>query len=70
MAPPSDVELWVDGKLVKTFRKESITEWYDEGEKVIFRARVQVPVAQKVELRFQRSRSRTKNFAIDEIVVQ
>lgn len=68
MAPPSDVELWVDDIFVKSFRKESITEWYDEGERIVFRAHINIPDANKVELHFIPSKTKVKSFAIDEII--
>lgn len=70
MAPPDQVELWADGRLVKTLHKESLTDWFDEGEKVVFRARISLPPVQQAELRFSRSRSLAACFAIDEIVIR
>ena len=70
LAPPEEVELWADGNLVTTFHKESLTEWFDEGEKVVFRARISLPPVREAELRFMRSRSHTTFFGLDEIVVR
>lgn len=70
LAPPEDVELWADGRYIKSLHKESLTEWYDEGEKVVYRARISLPPVEHAELRFKRSRSHNVFFAIDEIVVR
>lgn len=70
LAPPEEVELWADGNLVTSFHKESLTEWFDEGEKVVFRARISLPPVREAELRFMRSRSHTTFFGLDEIVVR
>ena len=70
MAPPADVELWADGRLIKSFHKESLNDRYDEGEKVVYRARISLPPVSHAELRFKPSRTHTKFFAIDEIVAR
>ena len=70
MAPPAEVELWCDGNLEATFHRESLADWFDEGEKVVYRARISLPPVNQAELRFSRSRSHAPYFAIDEIVIQ
>ena len=46
-------------------RREGITDYFDEGEKVIFRGLAGFGRPQQVELRF--IRSHTRNLAMDEI---
>ena len=70
MAPPSEVTLWANGKLLKTLRRESSTDSYEEGERVVFHAHVQLPENMSYELRFSPSRTRVKDFAIDEIIAR
>ena len=69
MAPPTEVSLWADGKLVKTLRRESSTDSYDEGERVVFQSRVQIPEARRYEIRFFSSK-RVDTVAIDEIIAR
>ena len=70
MAPPTEVTLWGDGKLIKTLRRDSSADWYEEGERVVFHSRVQLPGAMAYELRFAPSKTHVKDFAIDEILVK
>lgn len=70
LAPPSEVQLWADGVMVKAFHKESLSDWFDEGEKVVFRARFSMPPVHHAELRFVPSKTQTKFLAIDEIVAR
>ena len=69
MAPPSEVSLWADGKQVKTLRRESSTDSYDEGERVVFQSKVTIPDAKRFEIRFTSSK-RVDNVAIDEILAR
>ena len=70
MAPPKEVTLWADGKLVKTLRRESATDAYEEGERVVYHSHVQLPDAASYELRFAPSQTRVKDVAIDEILAK
>ena len=69
MAPPSEVSLWADGKQVKTLRRESSTDSYDEGERVVFQSKVTIPDAKRFEIRFTSSK-RVDKVAIDEILAR
>ena len=66
MAPPKSVEVWVDGRSAGVLRREGLSEYVDEGEKVIFRGQMSIGYPQQVELRL--IASHTRNVAIDEIV--
>ena len=70
MAPPAEVTLWGDGKLVKTLRRDSSSDYYEEGERVVYHSYVQIPEASSYELRFAPSKSHVTSFAIDEIFVK
>ena len=65
ISPPSSVEIWADGRNMGELRREGITDYFDEGEKVIFRGLAGFGRPQQVELRF--IRSHTRNLAMDEI---
>lgn len=65
MSPPKAVEVWVDGRKTTALRREGITDYCDEGEKVIFRGATSFGHPETVELRFVPSH--TRNLAIDEI---
>ena len=70
MAPPAEVALWADGKLVKTLRRESALDYYEEGERVVFHSHIQVPEASSYELRLTQSKSHVRDLAIDEIIIK
>lgn len=65
MSPPSAVEVWADGRNVGVLRKEGLADYFDEGERVIFRGAVSLGRAEHVELRIVPSH--TRNLGIDEI---
>ena len=66
MAPPKAVELWVDDRLAGVLRREGLSEYVDEGEKVVFRGQTSIGYPRKIELRL--TASHTRNIGIDEIV--
>ena len=66
IAPPTSVEVWADGRNLGALHREGLSEYYDEGEKVIYRGTIGFGRPQQVELRF--IRSHTRNLAMDEIV--
>ncbi len=65
MAPPAAVEIWADGRLSGTLRREGLGNYYDEGERVIFKGPIGFGRPSRVEVRLKPSYLR--NFAIDEI---
>ena len=68
MAPPKSVEVWVDDRMAGVLRREGLSEYVDEGEKVIFRGQVGIGYPQRVELRL--TPAHTRNVGIDEIVIK
>lgn len=65
MSPPAEVQIWTDGHMAALLKREGLSDYYDEGEKVGFRGAVSFGHPSKVEMRFKRSH--TRNLAIDEI---
>lgn len=65
MAPPKEIQVWTDGHMSAVLKREGLTEYFDEGEKVGFRGAVSFAHPTKVELHFVKSH--TRNLAIDEI---
>jgi len=65
MARPADVEIWADDRLVCSLRREGLSNYFDEGERVIFKGTVGFGRPAKVEVRF--TPAHTRNLAIDEI---
>lgn len=66
MAPPKAVEVWVDDRLAGVLRREGLSDYVDEGEKVVFRGQIPIGYPRRVELRL--TASHTRNIGIDEIV--
>ena len=66
MAPPKSVEVWADDRNVGVLRREGLSDYLDEGEKVIYRGVASFGHPSTVELRF--IASHTRNVGIDEIV--
>lgn len=65
MAPPKFVEIWADGRNVGVLRREGLIDYYDEGEKVVFRGLASFGHPEHVELRV--IPSHTRNVGIDQI---
>lgn len=65
LSPPAGVEVWVDNRMVSQLKREGLSDYADEGEKVVFRGPASFGHPTQVELRFRRSH--TRNLAIDEI---
>ncbi|MBQ3813891.1 MAG: DUF4838 domain-containing protein [Bacteroidales bacterium] len=65
MAPPLDVEIWADDRLLATLRREGLGSYFDEGERVIFKGNVGFGRPSRVTVRLKESHAR--NFGIDEI---
>ena len=65
MTPPSSVQIWADDHIITTLRREGLSNYSDEGERVSFKGTVSFGHPSKVEVRFDASH--TRNLAIDEI---
>jgi hypothetical protein len=65
MAPPASVDIWADDRMVGTLRREGLGNYFDEGERILFRGPVAFGRPGRVEVRLKASYSR--NFGIDEI---
>ncbi len=66
MAPPAAVEVWADDRLMGILRREGLGTYFDEGERVIYKAPIGFGRPEKVTIRLKSSYSR--NFGIDEII--
>lgn len=69
MSPPVSVEIWVDGELKTTVKQEQLSEFFDEGQLVVFRSKVDFKGAQDIELHFNPS-EKTKFLTMDEIIIR
>ena len=67
MSLPLDIALHVDGKLLAHVQREGLTEYVDDGEKIVYKLRIGRLKGSKVELVFHPSNK--PNIAIDEIFV-
>lgn len=65
MSPPAAVEIWADDRLIATLRREGLGNYFDEGERVIYKGAVGFGRPSRVEVRLKESHAR--NFGIDEI---
>ena len=65
MAPPAEVEIWADDRMLCTLRREGLSNYFDEGERVIFKGNVGFGRPSRVQVRFKPAH--TRNLAIDEI---
>ena len=65
MAPPKSIQVWADGRQVAILNREGLVDYFDEGEKVVFRGLASFGKVSQVELRFVPSH--TRNLALDEI---
>jgi len=65
MAPPKAVEIWADGRMVGALQREGFIDYYDEGEKVVFRGLASFGRPEHVELRV--IPSHTRNVGLDEL---
>lgn len=66
MGPPESIDVLVDGQTVTHMRPRSISDYFDEGEKVVYQARIGAVAGAKVELAVTLSPQFT-GIAIDEI---
>ena len=69
MSPPHCVEIWMDGELKNTIYQEQISEFFDEGQLVVFRSKVDFKGAKDIELKFHPS-EKTKFLTMDEIIIR
>jgi len=65
LAPPKAVEVWADGRMVGQLRREGLVDYFDEGEKVVFRGLASFGKVSSVQLKIVPSH--TANLALDEI---